>query len=218
MSGSSAARRGIRRAGAWMGAGILKGSRRLGRLQRLNPEREQLLLQDYPSIIYAVWHGRFWVPITAYAGRGVAVLVSRSEDGEVIARAAQRLGYVPVRGSSSRGGREGLAALAAKLEGGRSVALTPDGPRGPRHVAQMGTVALAARTGRPILPLGAASRHAWTMNSWDAFQVPRPLSLSVLVYGDPLLVPPAEDLEPWRAQLDQRLREAEANADAAVGR
>jgi len=150
--------------------------------------------------------------------RKTAVLVSLSEDGEVIAKALEGMGLFPVRGSSSRRGREGLQELEEALRNGRSVALTPDGPRGPRHRAQMGAVALAARTGKPILPISSASRSAWVLGSWDSFQVPRPGTRAVITFGKPILVPGDTDLEPWRLKLEEALTAAEKEVDEEVSR
>ena len=208
----------LRVLGAGAGTTLLRASARWTRVRHLHQEREATLLRDHQAVIYAFWHGRFWLLAACLGRTGAAVLVSLSEDGELIARAARGLGYLPVRGSSSRRGREGLRELDQLLREGRSAALTPDGPRGPRHVAQMGAVALAARTGKPILPLAAASRPCWTLKSWDAFQVPRPLARGVIVYGEPLHVPAEGDLEPSRAALETRLNETEAEADREVGR
>jgi len=141
------------------------------------------------------------------------VLVSLSEDGDLMARVLEKLDFVPVRGSSSRGGEEGLRELERWVRSGRSVALTPDGPRGPRHIAARGAVVLAARTGKPILPLGVASTRAWTLDSWDSFQVPMPGTRGVIVVGKPLIVPPMSDLEPWRRRLEIALNEVETEAD-----
>lgn len=206
-------RRLLRRAGAVAGAGLLSLSGRLTRVTLHDEFHAERARSGPGSVIFAFWHGRFWLLAASLRRYRAAVMVSLSEDGEVIATAARRLGYHPVRGSSSRGGREGLAELARCLAEGRSVALTPDGPRGPRHVAQMGAVALAARTARPIVPLGAASRPAWSFRSWDRFQVPRPFARGHIVFGEPLLVPAAEDLEPWRIELEARLTAVEERAD-----
>jgi len=204
--------------GALLGAAILGGSSRLVRLKRLHVERETEALAVHGAVVYAFWHGRGWL-IAGGAGRkGTAVLISLSEDGDVMARAAQRLGFHPVRGSSSRGGREGLAEMERGLAEGRSAAITPDGPRGPRHHAQIGAVVLAARSGKPIVPMGIASRPAWAMHSWDAFQIPKPGARAVVVYGEPIAVPREADLEPWRARLESALNEVEAEADREVAR
>ena len=208
----------LRTLGGWGGAGLLRLSGATTRLRFLHLEREAEAVTTHESVIYTMWHGRMWLLAARFPRRGVGVLVSLSEDGEVIARVLSRLRLVPVRGSSSRGGDEALKALEKWVSEGRSAAITPDGPRGPRHVAHLGAVALAARTGKPIVPLGAAARPAWTLRSWDNFQVPKPGSRAVIAVGEPFHVPRSSDLEPWRAQLETALNAAEAEAEREVGR
>jgi len=210
-------RAAVRSLGAWGGAGVLRASGALTRLRFLHLEREAAAVTKEESVIYAMWHGRMWLLAARFPRRGVGVLVSLSEDGEVMARILSRLRLVPVRGSSSRGGDDALKALEKWVSEGQSAAITPDGPRGPRHVAHMGAVALAARTGKPIVPLGAAARPAWTLRSWDEFQVPKPGARAVIAVGEPFYVPRAADLEPWRAQLESALNLAEAEAEREVG-
>jgi lysophospholipid acyltransferase (LPLAT)-like uncharacterized protein len=77
----------------------------------------------------------------------------------------------------------------------------------------MGAVALASRTGKPVLPLAAAARSCWTFNSWDSFQVPRPGARGVIAFGAPFCVPAKEDLEPWRSRLERALIDVEEEAD-----
>lgn len=218
MSLRSRSRRALRALGARAGAGLLAASGALTRVTYLHPEHEKTALVAYGAVIYAFWHGRMWLLASRLRDRGAGVLVSLSEDGEVIAQALSRLGMHPVRGSSSRRGREGLQELEELLVGGRSVALTPDGPRGPRHRAQMGALVLAARTGKPILPLSSASRSRWTLGSWDAFQLPRPGTRAVIAFGEPLLVPAVEDLDPWRERLESALNLLEEEADREARR
>jgi hypothetical protein len=154
-------------------------------------------------------------PVSGIAGPPFSSASPRTANSSPI---TERLGYRPVRGSTSRGGREGLVELEAHLREGRSVALTPDGPRGPRHQAQIGALVLAARTGKPILPVSAASARAWEPGSWDAFQVPCPGTRGVIVFGKPLRVPALRDAETWRPRLEDALNAVEAEADRAVGR
>jgi lysophospholipid acyltransferase (LPLAT)-like uncharacterized protein len=83
----------------------------------------------------------------------------------------------------------------------------------------MGAVVLAARSGRAILPLGAAAWPAWTLGSWDAFQIPRPFGRAVLAFGEPLRVPGGEeDLEPWRRRLEESLVAVEREAEEEAAR
>jgi lysophospholipid acyltransferase (LPLAT)-like uncharacterized protein len=196
-----------------LGPGLLRASGALSRVRWLHAEREAETLERYGSLIYAFWHGRMWLLAARLRDRRSAVLVSLSRDGEILAGVLAGLGFHPVRGSTSRGGAGGLRELEAQLQQGRSVAVTPDGPRGPSRRAQPGAVALAGRTGKPILPLGAGSRHGWHLSSWDAFQIPRPGSRAAIVFGEPLLVPPGADTEPWRLRLEASLNAVETEAD-----
>ena len=208
----------VHRLGIALGPTFLRSTPRLTRTLHLHQERDLQAKNDFGSVIYALWHGRLWLLAAYLYPVHPAVLVSLSKDGELIAQILQRLGLHPVRGSSSRRGREGLQELEAELRGGRTVAMTPDGPRGPNRVAQMGAVALAARTGKPIIPLSSSAARAWVLRSWDRFLIPQPGTRGAVVYGEPLLVPSTDDLEPWRLRLQNALTEVEEEADRAVGR
>jgi lysophospholipid acyltransferase (LPLAT)-like uncharacterized protein len=175
-------------------------------------------------LIYAVWHGRIlmvpWFHARLAATRGarpVSVLVSRSEDGELVARYIRRFGLAAVRGSSSRGGGEAARALVARLRHGGDIAVVPDGPRGPRRQLQPGVVALAALTGAPIVPLAVAARPARRLRSWDEFMIPLPFARCALVLGAPLAV--ARDADRARAvkEVERSLDEVTAAADRLVG-
>ncbi len=173
------------------------------------------------GVIYAGWHGRLLVGAQALKNRGVAVMVSLNRDGERIARLVARHGFVPVRGSTSRGGREALREMAALAgRGVREMAFTPDGPRGPRHAAQAGVVRLAARTGFVILPVGVSAHPGRFLGSWDRFLLPLPWARVVLVYRAPLDVPadPDEDtVEALRRRVEEEMKAAEDAADRAAG-
>ena len=198
------------------GAGVLWASAHLSRVRFLHQEREVKALADYGAVIYALWHGRLWLLAGRLYRRHPGLLVSLSRDGEILAQVAAHLGYHPVRGSSSRGGAEGFRDLERCLAEGRSVALTPDGPRGPSRRAQAGAAALAARSGIPILPMGAGARKVWRMNSWDGFEIPWPGARAAIVFGEPLLVPSTGDLEPWRLRLEESLNTVVEEADREV--
>ncbi len=121
--------------------------------------------------IYALWHetlmgmaGRTW-------GAKMHMLVSRHADGELIARICQHLGWGVVRGSTTRGGATALREMVG-LSRHALLAVTPDGPRGPRRQVQPGVVFLASQTGLPIVPIGVADTQVWRGRSWDRFTVP----------------------------------------------
>lgn len=105
------------------------------------------------SIIVAFWHGRQLMMPLAYRGRQVHILISQHRDGELIQRIVSRFGFHAVRGSTTRGGAAALRRLIAIGRGGSDLVVTPDGPKGPHQVAQLGVVQLAKATGLPIVPL-----------------------------------------------------------------
>jgi lysophospholipid acyltransferase (LPLAT)-like uncharacterized protein len=178
-------------------------------LRRTNTAAYDRRLAGGERCIYALWHARMLPLIYAYRGLGVAALVSRSRDGELIAGVIERIGYVAARGSSSRGGQQGFHELVRFAEQGRSLTITPDGPRGPREVVKPGLVWLASLTGLPVLPVASASRRSWVLRSWDGFRVPRPFATVWISYGEPVQVPPGLDeagVEVWRRRLEDALR------------
>src|SRR5262245_34805384 len=124
--------------------------------------------------IYAFWHEHLIVTAFAYRGFDTAVLVSLHADGEWLAQAADKFGAKSIRGSTSRGGVGAVLRILQSGVGARHLAVTPDGPRGPRRKCQLGVVYLASRTGMPIVTGGAGFTRCWRANSWDRFVVPYP--------------------------------------------
>ena len=137
-------------------------------------------------VVLAMWHGELLPLVWALRGRGVAPLVSTHADGEVIARIVQRLGFAPIRGSSSRGGARALIEASRRLDAGATVAFTTDGPRGPRRQSAPGALAAAARSGLAVVPMGALASRFWRFNSWDRFVVPKPFAVITVRCGTPL--------------------------------
>lgn len=173
-------------------------------------------------LVYAVWHGRMLIVPWLYARlrrvspiRPVAVLASRSRDGDLAAAYAARFGLTAVRGSSSRGGAQALRALVATMRAGHDAAVVPDGPRGPAAVLRPGVVVLARLAGAEIVPLGVAARPAWRPGTWDRFLVPLPLARAAVVFGEPLAVAD-EDRERAAKRVQAALDEATARAEDAV--
>ncbi len=174
-------------------------------------------------LIYAVWHGRIllvpWLNARlrgTHGARAVTVLVSRSRDGEIVARFIRRFGLDAVRGSSSRGGAEAAHALVTRIRRGRDVAVIPDGPRGPSRQLQPGVVALAALTGAPVVPLAVAARPAGRLRTWDEFLIPLPFARCALVFGSPVAVPRDFDRERAGKDVARGLDEATSAADRLV--
>lgn len=160
-------------------------------------------------IIYAFWHRSIFSAMWNWRNTGVVVMNTTNFDGQWTRKVIERLGYGTAQGSSSRGGLKGLAVMARRLEEGRDVAFTIDGPRGPRYVAKPGPVMLARRTGCPIVVFHAGIETAHTFEeSWDLLQLPRPFSRGVMVVAPPIRVrerASAEEMESKHAEIQAAL-------------
>ncbi len=141
------------------------------------------------QMIWAFWHNRIFAVPVMYRkflrSRRGAVLTSPSKDGAIIASTVSQFGVDSVRGSSSRGGLRALLALKKWIDDGYDVAITPDGPRGPRYQLAPGMVMLAQKTGASVLPVRVEYSSYWRLKSWDQFQIPKPFS-KVAVTFEPL--------------------------------
>jgi lysophospholipid acyltransferase (LPLAT)-like uncharacterized protein len=178
-------------------------------------------LRPGERFVYAFWHEALLAPAIKYGGLGVRVLISQHADGQLITEVAGRLGFDAVRGSTTRGG---LRAMRQMLDADSGhLAMTPDGPRGPRRVVQPGVVYLASRAGLPIVPVGIGYDRPWRAASWDRFAVPRPFRKFVVMTDTPVVVPADADrdgLEAYRLrvqnELDRLTLLAESQAAVAV--
>lgn len=169
--------------------------------------------------VYCFWHRCVFASAYFYRNRQVAVMTSRSFDGEYIARIIQNLGFRAVRGSSSRGAVGALLGMHTEIEAGRTAAFTIDGPRGPRYVAKPGPVLLAKNTGAPIVCFHMALEKAWVLNSWDATMIPKPFSRALLRVSRVIHVPRDADaakLEELHREMQAALERVRDDADARV--
>ena len=160
--------------------------------------------------VYTFWHDRIFAGTYFFRGRRIVIMTSRSFDGEYIARFIQRFGYGAVRGSSSRGAVGALVELASLVRRGCPAGFAVDGPRGPRHVAKMGAVLLAKKTGQPLLPFGVNAARCWRLPSWDRMQIPVPFSRVTVRFAPPIRVPEGADdatLAGKRDELQRALEE-----------
>jgi lysophospholipid acyltransferase (LPLAT)-like uncharacterized protein len=172
-------------------------------------------------VIYAFWHRAVFPAAWMWRKQKIAVMTSRSFDGEYIARIISRLGFVPVRGSSSRGGREALGGMKDELDKGETVAFTIDGPRGPKYVAKVGPVLLARSSGLPMAAFYVALSDAWVLKTWDEFMIPKPFSKALARLSTKMWVPERateEEIREWHARLQQALERVTKFAEENVGR
>ena len=170
--------------------------------------------------IYLFWHEYILFPFFLRGHCNVAMLLSRHRDAEILSRAARHMGFELVRGSTRRGG---VAAIRKLLRKSRSMhlAITPDGPLGPRRRMALGSVFLASRLGLPIVLLGLGYDRPWRVNTWDRFAIPRPHSRARGILSPEIHVPPDLDrvgLEHFRVSIERVLtrltQEAEAWAES----
>ncbi|MFQ5863135.1 MAG: lysophospholipid acyltransferase family protein [Candidatus Brocadiales bacterium] len=190
--------------------------------ERPSGSSRRLFSEGSSRAIIAFWHATMLVLAYMGRGQGIRVLISQHTDGEYIARVIGNMGFGVVRGSSTRGGTRAMINMVREAEQGHFLAVTPDGPRGPREEAQSGIIFLAKKTGLPILPIGLGFSNCWRLPSWDGFRIPKPFSRVVLAFGEPITVPPElgeEELETYRQVLEKSLKGLSAEAEAAaVGR
>ncbi|MFU8893962.1 MAG: lysophospholipid acyltransferase family protein [Luteolibacter sp.] len=151
-------------------------------------------------VIFALWHDCiFTVPPVwrTWIGhhRHAVVLTSASKDGAVLEAALAGFGIGAVRGSSSRRAVAGLIGLRQAMRAGSDTCITPDGPKGPRHVCQPGVIKLAQTTGSPIIPIRCGFSSMRRLNTWDRFILPLPFSAVRVCFGKPMLVPADADEE-----------------------
>jgi lysophospholipid acyltransferase (LPLAT)-like uncharacterized protein len=191
-----------------------------GRLGRISLINRKYWLQAEASgkpILIIVWHGKMLLPIFVHRRQRIAVMISEHRDGEIIAKTIHRLGYTSVRGSSTRGGSKAFRQMLRQLKSGRICGILPDGPKGPRHEAKMGTVPLAQVSGALLLPITFAARKPIVLRSWDFFTLWWPFSKLVLVYGKPFSLPRTrnpEEMEEQRRLVQDALNVLQKEADA----
>lgn len=181
------------------------------------------LRRERKNYVIAFWHGSMfagWFLHRPHNGERVSALVSQSKDGEYLSTVLERWGFAMVRGSSHIGGKDAMQLMTGVVAAGNSLAITPDGPRGPKRVMKMGAVRTAQRTGVPLVLAGIAMADKKHLRSWDAFEVPIPFSRIAVAYSEPVIVPAAlagPPLDEFKTHMEQRLNELTAEAERMLG-
>lgn len=143
--------------------------------------------------IFVLWHSRLLPLLALHKGEGIVALISRHRDGQYVADLAESWGYRSVRGSTQRRGEVGLLGIVRALQAGAVVAITPDGPRGPRERVQPGAIAAAQHAGVPIIAVGTRTESAWYTGSWDRMCIPKPFAAIDVRYAAPVHIGPGKD-------------------------
>ena len=180
---------------------------------------ENFPADDSKSIICG-WHGRSFVFGNHYRNRGYWVVISNSRDGDLQNKIFTKLGFRTIRGSTGRGGARALIESIRALKNGGTMAMTPDGPRGPTHVVQGGVMLMAQKSGASLIPVGISARPRRLIKSWDMFMVPRLFSRAIMVFGEPIKVPKDADeatVESIREHLESEMNRLEREAEKRMG-
>lgn len=193
---------------------------------RLKIVNEQMILDHLSNgggLIAAIWHQRFFGVINyarQYKDYSPSVIISKSRDGDLIAGLVKRLNFRPVRGSSSRGGREALAAMVEDLKVNRFAVHALDGPTGPLGVVKAGIIRMSQLSGFPIVPVYISVSRAWHLGSWDRFMIPKPFSTVMVRFDDPIYMPKDLDQEAFEAarlSVETHIREGQEQDDLTWG-
>jgi lysophospholipid acyltransferase (LPLAT)-like uncharacterized protein len=158
------------------------------RIEKVNVESLKKLKLESPQYVIAFWHGTMLLPWYLHGNPNVVALTSKSKDGDMLAKLLKKWNYKVVRGSSSSGGEIALGIMVDYAKNNFSIAITPDGPRGPRHKFKAGAVVTAKKSGLPILLVGIGHRKKKILRNWDRFEVPYFFSKTKVVYSDPIYV------------------------------
>lgn len=169
-------------------------------------------------MVLAFWHNCIIPATYLWRNLHIGVMTSESFDGECIAGVIQKFGFVPVRGSSSRGAVRALLGMRREVEQGWTVAFTIDGPRGPRYVAKPGPVVLARATGVPISAFHIALDRVWVLKTWDGFMIPKPFTRALMRVSRQIPVPRDGEDERHLKELQGALDRVRVFAEENVGR
>ncbi|HSO20302.1 MAG TPA: lysophospholipid acyltransferase family protein [Desulfosarcina sp.] len=187
------------------------------RYRLVETENEQQAIDRHGSVVYASWHQRFFPGITFFATRKpIAIMISRSRDGEMIARVVDILGWRSVRGSSTRGGVQALKTIHTLTREGYRIGHIVDGPQGPFGEIKPGLITIAQFAGVPIVPVIMSAQRRWVFNSWDRFMVPKPFSRIFVRFAPPISVPRRLDataFESLRQEIEKQVKELYRQTD-----
>ena len=149
-------------------------------IKKLNSENQNFVL--------AFWHGTMILPWYLHRAQNFAALTSKSKDGDLLAKILKKWNYKVIRGSSSTGGEVALGIMVDYAKNKYSVAITPDGPRGPRQEFKAGAVITAKKSGIPLVLVGVGFKRKKILGNWDKFEIPYFFTKAKIIYSDPVYV------------------------------
>ena len=175
------------------------------RIEYKNYIQVEKLISENRNFIAAFWHGTMLIPWYVFRNKRTAALVSKSKDGELLARVLTKWDYDVIRGSSRDGGKAAFDSIVDIAKSNKPIAITPDGPTGPPFIMKAGTVVVAKRSGLPIVLVGVHYKNSYKLNSWDRFEIPKLFSKVGLSFSDPINI----NSELSRDEVSEKIKECE---------
>ena len=158
------------------------------RIKKVNEDSIEKLEEENKNYILAFWHGTMLLPWFLHGSPSFAALTSKSKDGDLLAKLLKHWNYEVIRGSSSSGGDVALGIMIDYAKNKYSVAITPDGPRGPAHKLKAGAVVAAKKTGIPVVLAGVGYKKKKVLGNWDKFEIPYFFSQANIIYSEPVFI------------------------------
>ncbi len=181
-----------------------------------NSETLEQLAKENKNFIFAFWHGTMLLPWHLNRNKNVAALTSKSKDGDLLARLLKSWNYQVIRGSSSSGGEIALGIMVDYARNKNSVAITPDGPRGPAKKLKAGAVVTAKKSGLPLVLIGVGYNKKRVLRNWDSFQIPAFFSKANAIYSEPIIIDKNLDYEATSEMINMceaKLNELQVKAE-----
>ena len=151
--------------------------------------KKSTIFNNQNKYIFCCWHNKLFLgPHLLPRNRVINALQSSHSDGMITSLAFKYLGINVILGSSKRGGMLAFRKMVKRLQSGESIAITPDGPKGPKEQVKEGIIKLAQITNTPIIPLVWTTKKYKTINSWDNFVLPYPFSKGMYCFGKPIKI------------------------------
>ncbi len=189
---------------------LIRTIRATMRIRYVMPEEVSHLLEQRQPFVLTFWHGHLLMMVYARYRKPIMTMSSQHRDGELMVRTLRHFGASAARGSTTRGGTSALRKMLTAAREGYTLAITPDGPKGPRRIAQKGVVQIAQATGLPVVPVAFVVSRKKLLHSWDRFQIPHLFSRGIFVYADPIEVPRQlndEESETLRVRIERVLNQ-----------
>lgn len=172
------------------------------------------------AVIFAFWHGRLLMVAPFAPKVPLNIVISNHNDGELITKVMEYFKFGFVRGSSKQDAMSAFKNIIRDLKKGTSIAVTPDGPRGPRMRLGGNIITIAQMASVPIIPVTYSVSKCRILSSWDRFMVAKPFAKGVFIYGDPIYIDRGlskKELEKAGISLEKQLNNMTRKADEMAG-